>query len=192
MNTVGSSINGVGDSINSSIRYYGDGAKDYGNSIMDWSSASAPRAQTASNPLGLSGSVAGGKTGTTNPSMYRAAPTTKKKVQDNKQVQKKVVAAPKPSVPVAAANNKPKPKVEPTKKVSPLKAGSSPAAVKTTAVPKTVVSSKPAVSKPTVSKPGPVAVKSGVSAKSVPASTVKSKPTAVKNNPAANPLGLKF
>ena len=54
LNTVGNSINGVGASLNGTIRRYGDGINDYGNGVMDWAKADGPRAQTASNPLGLS------------------------------------------------------------------------------------------------------------------------------------------
>ena len=60
---VGNGINGVGGGIEKSIRRYGDGAKDYGNSIKDWTSASGVRQPTAFNPLGLPDTMTGGKRG---------------------------------------------------------------------------------------------------------------------------------
>ncbi len=71
VNAVGNSINGVGEGINHSIRRYGDGAKDYGNAIMDWTRADAVRGATASNPLGLASGVTGGKRQVTSPQVYR-------------------------------------------------------------------------------------------------------------------------
>src|SRR5436305_9091398 len=70
VNAVGNGINGIGESINSSIRRYGDGTIDYGNAIKDYTKAPGPRASTASNPLGLSNSVTGGKHAFSQP-MYR-------------------------------------------------------------------------------------------------------------------------
>src|SRR2546430_1740765 len=71
VSAVGNGINGIGESINSSIRRYGDGTKDYGNAIKDYTKAPGPRAATASNPLGLSTSVNGGRNAFSQP-MYRA------------------------------------------------------------------------------------------------------------------------
>ena len=72
VSAVGNGINGVGEGISRSIKRYGDGVKDYGNGIMDWTSASTTRAQTASNPLGLSGGKGQGKTTVTSPRIYQA------------------------------------------------------------------------------------------------------------------------
>jgi hypothetical protein len=100
---VGNGINGIGESINSSIRHYGDGTKDYGNAIKDYTKAPGPRAATASNPLGLSTSVTGGRHAFSQP-MYRApAPS-----------QPKALPAPEP---------KPQPKALPAPAPKKLKAG---------------------------------------------------------------------
>jgi len=71
VSAVGNGINGIGESINNSIRRYGDGTIDYANAIKDYTKAPGPRASTASNPLGLSNSVTGGKYAFSQP-MYRA------------------------------------------------------------------------------------------------------------------------
>lgn len=102
--TVGNSINGVGEGINSSIRRYGDGAKDYGNSIMDWSKAPASRVQTASNPLGLSGSTASGKGAVTAPKVYTPPKSASKVMTTTSKStagasKKPATTAPKGSVP---------------------------------------------------------------------------------------------
>ncbi len=66
---VGNSINGVGDSISSTIRRYGDAAKNTGNGLKDFTGATGGRAATATNPLGLSDSKVGGRLAITNPSV---------------------------------------------------------------------------------------------------------------------------
>ncbi|KAF2154654.1 hypothetical protein K461DRAFT_291581 [Myriangium duriaei CBS 260.36] len=56
---VGNGVNGVGkgigDSITAATRGWGQGVAGYGNDIKDAARAGGPRAQTAGNPLGLSG-----------------------------------------------------------------------------------------------------------------------------------------
>jgi len=105
VNGVGSSINGVGEGINQSIRRYGDGTKDYGNAIKDWTKAPGARSATASNPLGLSDSAAGGKSAINRP-MYRPiAPAPQQKALPAPKAQK---ALPAPAVkPATAASRKP-------------------------------------------------------------------------------------
>src|SRR5947199_6377734 len=100
VNAVGNGINGIGESINSSIRRYGDGTKDYGNAIKDYTKAPGPRAATASNPLGLSTSVNGGRNAFSQP-MYRApAPSQPRALPAPKpKPQQKALPAPAPKKP---------------------------------------------------------------------------------------------
>jgi len=130
VSAVGSSINGVGAGINNSIRRYGDGAMDYGNSIRDWTKADGIRAQTASNPLGLASGAAGGKRGVTAPSIYSAPTKTPSKqlTTTSKTVapQKKSIDAPKKTTSVAKSTPPPKKAVTGVKTSTPVKTGSGP------------------------------------------------------------------
>jgi hypothetical protein len=105
---VGNGINGIGESINSSIRRYGDGTVDYGNAIKDYTKAPGPRASTASNPLGLSNSVTGGKNAFSQP-IYRApAPSQPKALPaPAPKPQPKALPAPAPKKPATGTAAKP-------------------------------------------------------------------------------------
>ena len=98
VNAVGNSINGVGEGVNRYVRTCGDGAKDYGNAIMDWTKADGSRGATAANPLGLSSGTTGGKRAVTSPQVYSAPKSTPSKVltttSKSAAPQKKVGSAP--------------------------------------------------------------------------------------------------
>lgn len=202
LNTVGNGINGVGSTINGTIKRYGDGVRDYGNGVMDWANAPGARGQTASNPLGLSGSKTAGKTSVTSPSIYSAPAkpkqsasktltTTAKSTQPQKKIEgvpaKKQVAG-AVSKPVGAAPLAAKKAVSTVPKAVTNKVPQSP---RPGAFKSTQTANKPALpSNPaTMQKPvgGPVRAST--------ASVTKAKPPAVKKpnyTGAANPLGLTF
>ncbi|KAJ4524774.1 hypothetical protein HRR78_007957 [Exophiala dermatitidis] len=195
------------EGINNSIRRYGDGVKDYGNAIMDWSRADGIRAQTASNPLGLSAGVTGGKRQVTSPQVYRAPPKTSpsKTLMKNATPQKKIEAGtPKMALPA------PGPKADAvTKKASSTVAApvqkhvsavtpKAPTATKTASTPNPgamrkkpvdATSNKNGGLKQTTSVKKSTPVKSNGVTASKPANRPK-----VSGNPtaAANPLGLNF
>jgi len=203
VSAIGNGINGVGDGIGRSIKRYGDGVLDYGNGIMDWTSASGSRAQTASNPLGLSGGKSQGKTSVTSPRVYSAPPKSnasktlmttsktvpQKKIQDG--TPKKALPAP-PTKPAAApvkkgnsnGNGNGASTTAPVKKTTlstpnpgaMRKAGTTPA--------KSSTASKPAG---TAKKVAPVKPGTASAPKTSPRAKVAGTPTA-----AANPLGLSF
>jgi len=190
---VGSSINGVGDGINNSIRRYGDGTKDYGNAIKDWTQADGVRAATASNPLGLSAGVTGGKRQVTAPQVYRAPHrttpsktlmTTSKTAVPQK---KSDVGTPRKALPA------PGPKANGAMRATPASAPKStapnPGALRKKPVGNAstaagAVKQSPAVKKPTSVKP---------STASAPKTTTAGRPKAQGSSvAAANPLGLSF
>ncbi|KAK5070452.1 hypothetical protein LTR64_000123 [Lithohypha guttulata] len=202
LNTVGNGINGVGSTINGTIKRYGDGVRDYGNGVMDWANAPAARGQTASNPLGLSGSKAAGKTSVTSPSIYSAPAmakqsasktltTTAKSTQPQKKIggvpaKKQVAGA--VSKPVGAVPSAAKKAVSTVPRAVTNKVPQSP---RPGAFKSTQTANKPALpSNPaTMQKPvgGPVRAST--------ASVTKAKPPAAKKpnyTGAANPLGLTF
>lgn len=188
LSSVGSGISGVGASINGTIKRYGDGVTDYGNGIKDWANAPGPRSQTASNPLGLSGGKAAGKTSVMSPSIYSAPPKQKSIAA------KPATAAGKSTQPQKKAGTAPvtKPSTAPVKRATTT--GTKPAAVKgpTPVTPKVgVAPAKPtAVKKPAATKPlNPVTpAKASVTAASKP------KPAGYQRNQVSgsNPLGLSF
>jgi len=192
VNAVGNSINGVGEGINHSIRRYGDGAKNYGNSIMDWTTAGAVRGQTASNPLGLSSNAAGGKRQVTSPQVYRAPPranpsktltTTSKTSAPQKKIES---GTPKKALPA--------PGPKPTSAVAQAKKNVSAAPAKTGSGPNPgAMSKKPAgtTSKPTGAAKAPPSVKKVTPVKPSTATAARPK-TQVNHTAAANPLGLNF
>jgi len=207
LNTVGSGINGVGETINGTIRRYGDGVRDYGNGVMDWTSATGSRAQTAGNPLGLSGGKSQGKRSVTSPSIYSAPPkpkpnpsktlmTTNKTAQPQKKIEgapiKKALPAPAPKTGVQAK------KVTSTPaKPSPVSKGPNPGAFRSGANPVVKPASsvnQGAMKKPTSTRGLPAPSKTTAPVKASTASTIKTKPASAPKPDlvaAANPLGLR-
>ena len=182
---VGNGINSVGMGINNSVKRYGDGVKDYGNGIMDWTSASTSRAQTANNPLGLSGGKASGKTSVTSPSVYSAPAKssasrtmmTTSKTHPQKKIQggapKKALPAPAPVKKATASTSTPAKKTP----VNAAKSGApNPGALRKPGA----TGSKP-LAKTTPGKPSTAAVPK--------ASTGRPRTTGNATG-AANPLGL--
>ncbi|KAK6386222.1 hypothetical protein LTS17_001797 [Exophiala oligosperma] len=209
VNAVGNSINGVGEGINRSIRHYGDGAKDYGNAIMDWTAADGVRAVTANNPLGLSAGKTGGRRTVTHPTMYtppkpspsRTLMTTSKSVQPQKRIE---AGTPRKALPAPGPKTVGAKKAATTNGAGPVKkAGVSappPSTSKTSTAPNPgALRKKPGentTSNPTAKKTNNGAARKPVSVqKSTP---VKPSPAKKSNAPstnyvaAANPLGLKF
>lgn len=209
-NTMGSGINGIGESINGTIKRYGDGFKDYGNGVMDWTNATGPRAQTASNPLGLGTSKTHGKRAVTSPSMYSAPPKPKQNpsktlMTTGKPAEKKIGSAPAmKALPAPAAKSAPA--------AQPKKAVGAPAqpkkAVGVPAQPKAVLDgANPGAFKKTTAAAKPVTAGNQGAMKKPAGSNVPSKTprsvkastaTATQGRPAikpdyvaaANPLGL--
>lgn len=189
-NAVGSGINSVGESINGAVRRYGDGVKDYGNGVLDWSNAGSQRAQTASNPLGLSSGTSGGRRAVTTPSIYSAATpsklaqspskvltTTDKSVSKKPAVtnKKNPVQSKSNAVPVAKNASASLPKTKPV-----MNSGANRKAVSAV---KPATASKVSTNKTTI-KPSAKPSSANVSkARSTPLK----KPNAIA---AANPLGL--
>ena len=171
-NTVGNGINGVGNAIGGTISRYGNGVRDYGNGVMDWSNATGPRAQTASNPLGLNGGTTSGKRAVTSPSVY-SAPA--KKAQTGSRALTTTTKAP---APVKKATTSPRAGA-PVKKVANVPKAASATANRPVgnAAKKTInPASRPAAK-----------AKTGIT----PAARPKSTSTGTNYVAAANPLGLK-
>lgn len=196
---VGNAINGVGEGINNSIRRYGDGTKDYGNAIMDWTAAPAPRSQTASNPLGLAGGRALGKTSVTNPSVYYAPskPVSETLMTTSKTAPQKRIeggtpkkALPAPGLrPTTVATAKKNASVAP-KSVAPTKTATTPNPGAMRKKPAEITKATPAPKQPgSVKKVTPVKP----STASAPKTTTPARQKVQGNaTVAANPLGLKF
>lgn len=180
LSSVGSGINGIGSSINGTIKRYGDGIVDYGNGVKDWSNASGPRAATAQNPLGLSGSSVAGKSSVTSPSIYSAPSSASKTLTTTAKTQKK-----------GAGNSVKKPTPKPVTGSQPLGAKKA-----VTGAPAKAPSVKPNVPVGNAAK-GPTAVKKPATAvKASTAGVTKAKPPSAIYKPnsgaASNPLGLSF
>jgi len=207
LNTVGSGINGVGETINGTIKRYGDGVKDYGNGVMDWTSATGTRAQTAGNPLGLSGAKTQGKRSVTSPSIYSAPPkpkpnASKTLMTTNKtaQPQKKIAGAPvKKALPAPAPKTGVQAKKVPSTpaKPNPVSKEPNPGAFRAGANP--AVKSASSVNQGAMRKPAstgglPAPSKTTAPVRASTASVTKAKPASFQKPDlvaAANPLGLR-
>ncbi|KAL2434819.1 hypothetical protein ABEF95_008106 [Exophiala dermatitidis] len=177
---------------------------------MDWSRADGIRAQTASNPLGLSAGVTGGKRQATSPQVYRAPPktspsktlmTTSKNAAPQKRIEagtpKKALPAPGPksdAVTKKASSTVAAPVQKHVSAVTPK----APTATKTAATPNAGAMRKKPVDATNNKNGGlkqPASVKKTAPVKSngVTASKPANRPK-VTGNPtaAANPLGLNF
>ncbi|MCJ1254806.1 hypothetical protein MMC24_002622 [Lignoscripta atroalba] len=143
---VGNGINGMGQSVEYSIRRYGDATKDYGNAIKDWTKADGVRQGTATNPLGLTDSWTGGKSALTMPKSNSAA-AVRQKVQDEiaRNPPKKTVTKPTAKAPVAGTKTVPTKKVKTTSPLNKTYPGTSPV---NKTYPGTSPATKKAVTKP--------------------------------------------
>ena len=205
ISAVGNSINGIGEGINRSIKRYGDGVLDYGNGVMDWTSATGSRAQTASNPLGLSSGTAQGKRTVTSPQVYRSQPssnTSKTMMTTNKTTanpQKKIEGGQtKKALPGAGANSAVKKQAATGNRGAPatVKKTESKAPVKKPAVGTKSNTPNPGAMRQSNTKPGAGTTRKAAPVKASTASVPKTstaKPQGkINHTAAANPLGLSY
>ncbi|KAL2398565.1 hypothetical protein ABEF93_001698 [Exophiala dermatitidis] len=178
---------------------------------MDWSRADGIRAQTASNPLGLSAGVTGGKRQVTSPQVYRAPPktspsktlmTTSKNATPQKKIEagtpKKALPAPGPKADAVTKKASSTVAAPVQKRVSAV-TPKAPTATKTASTPNPGAMRKKPVDATSnkngggLKQPASVKKSTPVNSNGVTASKPTNRPK-VNVNPtaAANPLGLNF
>ncbi|KIV98012.1 hypothetical protein PV10_01706 [Exophiala mesophila] len=205
ISAVGNSINGIGEGINRSIKRYGDGVLDYGNGVMDWTSATGSRAQTASNPLGLSSGTTQGKRMVTSPQVYRASQpssnASKALMTTNKTVnsQKKIEGGQtKKALPGPGATSAGKKQVATGSRGAPttVKKTETKAPVKKPAVGTKSNTPNPGAMRQSNTKPGAGTTRKAAPVKastaSVPKTSIAKPQGKINHTAAANPLGLSY